>query len=134
MINLIHCDHAVCQECFVSHFTLVVGEKSIKHCNCLVCGEPDMTSDTIDMDLYLQMFSALIQANMAKEHYDMFTKKVNERTMMKDPGFRWCIKVSYIIASIFLYLCVYFSCSVLLVSLTTWVDRRSNVPIPNANS
>ena len=91
---MIHCDHAVCKECFIHHFSLVVGEKSIKHCNCPVCGQPDMSSETIDMDLYLQMFSGLIQAHMSKEHYDLFTQKLNERTMMKDPKFLWCIKVS----------------------------------------
>ena len=52
-----------------------------------------MTSETIDMDLYLQLFSGLIQAHMKKEEYDMFTQKINEHTMMKDPNFRWCIKV-----------------------------------------
>ena len=93
MINMVHCDHAVCKECFVGHYTLVVGEKSIKHFNCLMCREPDMSSETIDMDLYLQMFSGLIQAHMSKEHYDLFTQKLNERTLMKDPKFLWCIKV-----------------------------------------
>ena len=52
-----------------------------------------MTSETIDMDLYLQLFSGLIQAHMSKEHYNLFMLKINERTMMKDPNFRWCIKV-----------------------------------------
>ena len=94
MINMVHCDHAVCKECFIQHFSLVVGEKSIKHCNCLVCGQPDMSSETIDMDLYLQLFSGLIQVHMNKEQYNLFMQKINERTMMKDPNFRWCIKVS----------------------------------------
>ena len=96
MVNMIHCDHAVCKECFVCHYTLVVGEKSIKHFNCLVCGEPDMSSETIDMDLYLQLFSGLIQAHMSKDQYDydLFTRMINERIMMKDPKFLRCIKVS----------------------------------------
>ena len=94
MINMIHCDHAVCKECFIGHYSLVVGEKSIKHFNCLICGQPDMSSETIDMDLYLQLFSGVIQAHMSKEHYNLFTKKINEWTMMKDPKFLWCITVS----------------------------------------
>ena len=97
MVNMINCDHAICQVCFVAHFSIIIGEKSIKHCNCPLCGEPDLTSEAIDMDLYLQLFSALIQAHL-KEHYDMFTQKINEHTMTKDPNFRWCVKVriSYI--------------------------------------
>ena len=93
MINMIHCDHAVCKKCFVTHYSLVVGEKSTKHFNCFVCGEPDMSSETIDMDLYLQLFIGLIQAHMSKEHYDLCLRKINERAMMKDPNFLWCIKV-----------------------------------------
>ena len=94
MIDMIHCDHAVCRECFVAYFSLVVGEKSIKHFNCPVCGEPDMSSETIDMDLYLQMFSGLMQVHMSKDHYNLFTQKINEHTLMKDPNFIWCRKVS----------------------------------------
>ena len=94
MVNMIHCDHAVCKECFVAHFSLIVQEKSIRHLNCLICGQPDMSSETIDMDLYLQMFSGLIQAHTSKEDYNLFTRRINERTMMKDPKFLWCIKVS----------------------------------------
>ena len=91
---MIHCDHAVCKVCFVQHFSVVVEEKSIKHFNCLVCGEPNMSSETIDMDLYLQLFSGLIQAHMSKEYYSLFTQTFNKWTMRKDPNFLWCINVS----------------------------------------
>ena len=91
---MIHCHHAVCKECFVPHFSVVLAEKSIKHFNCPVCGEPDMSSETNDIDLYLQLFSGLIQAHMSKEQYNLFMQKINERTMMQDPNFLWCINVS----------------------------------------
>ena len=91
---MVHCEHAMCKECFVAHFSLVIEEKSIKHCNCPVCGEPDMTSETIDMDLYLQLFSNLLQVHLSNQPYNLFTQKINERAMTKDPNFRWCIKVS----------------------------------------
>ena len=56
-----------------------------------------MSSETIDMELYLQLFSGLIQVHMNKEQYNLFMQKINERTMMKDPNFRWCIQVSLLI-------------------------------------
>ena len=93
---MIHCHHALCKECFVDYFSLVAGERSIKHFNCPLCGEPDMSSETIDMDLYLQLFSGLIQVHLSKEHYNLVTQKLTERTLMKDPTFLWCIKVSAI--------------------------------------
>ena len=83
----------------------MVGEKSTKHFNCPVCAEPDMLSETIDMDLYLQMFSGLMQVHMTKEHYDLFTNKINERTLMKDPKFVWCIKVRIILSIYYATLC-----------------------------
>ena len=94
MVNMVHCDHAVCKDCFIGHFNIMIGEKSIKHFNCMLCAEPDMSSETIDMDLYLQLFSGLVQAHLSKEIYDMFTQKVNEQAMTKNDNFRWCIKVS----------------------------------------
>ena len=53
-----------------------------------------MTSEAIDVELYLQLFSGLIQSYMDKSDYEMFTQKINEHSMIKDPNFRWCIKVS----------------------------------------
>ena len=61
---------------------------------CSVCGKPDMSSDAIDMDLYLQLFSGLIQTHMNKENYDLFTQELSEHRMIINPNFRWCITVS----------------------------------------
>ena len=94
---MILCNHVVCKECFVCHFSLVIGEKKIKWFNCPICAEPDMLSEAIDMDLYLQLFSGLIQAYLSKEHCNLLTQKLNEHTLMKDPKFVWCIKVSMLI-------------------------------------
>ncbi|XP_065915171.1 E3 ubiquitin-protein ligase RNF31-like [Dysidea avara] len=92
MVSMVHCDHAVCKDCFIGHFNIMIGEKSIKYFNCMLCAEPDMSSETIDMDLYLQLFSGLVQAHLSIEIYDMFTRKVNEQAMTKKDNFRWCIK------------------------------------------
>ena len=99
MINMIHCDHAMCKECFVQHYSIVLGVRSIKYFNCPLCEEPDMSSETIDLDSYLLLFIGLIQAHMSKEQNDLCIRKINERTMMKDPKFLWCIKVSVLVCS-----------------------------------
>ena len=72
MIKMILCNDIVCQECFVSHYSLMIKEKSIKHLDCLVCGEPDMSSGVTDAHDYLQKFSALIQAHLSENQYNMF--------------------------------------------------------------
>ena len=95
MVNMIQCDHAVCKTCFVEHFTLMIAERSIKHFNCLMCKEPDMSSDAVDLVLYLQMFSGLVQNYMNESVYDMCMKKLSDHTMQKDPNFCWCAHVSH---------------------------------------
>ena len=36
-----------------------------------------------------------IKEHLEKEHYDQCMKKLNEFQMIKDPGFRWCVSVSF---------------------------------------
>ena len=93
MVKMINCDHAVCHNCFVGYFSVMITEKSIKHYNCPLCGEPDITSEAIHFDFYLQLFGELMQKHMKKEQYEMSVQKINEHKMMKDPNFRWCTKV-----------------------------------------
>ena len=94
MVNLINCQHAVCKDCFVDHYSMMIRGKSIKYFNCLVCWEPDMSSDDVDLDLYLQVFSGLIRNYLNKDLYDLYMKRLNDHTMQKDPNFCWCAHVS----------------------------------------
>ena len=102
MVKIILCDDIVCQECFVSHYSLMIKEKNIKHFNCLVCGEPDMSSGVADTHNYLQKFSALIQAHLSEDQYNMFMQKLAEHAMSKDPNFRWCVRVSTLYCSMYI--------------------------------
>ena len=53
-----------------------------------------MSLETLDMDLYMQLFSGLIQANLSKEKYNLCMKTILDRKVIKNPKFLWCIKVS----------------------------------------
>jgi len=90
---MVDCDDFVCKECFVIHFTLMIEGKSFKDFTCPVCGEPDMSSDTTDIDLYLEKFGALIKAHLAKDLYDLFKQIVRQNMITKHPNFQSCIKV-----------------------------------------
>ena len=93
MVNMISCDHIVCKECFVGHYSLVINEKGIKFLHCLLCGEPEISSETVGTNLYLQMFRDLMQAHMSYKDYILYAQKIYEHTLMKDHRFLWCIKV-----------------------------------------
>ena len=93
MVNMIACDHIICKECFVVHYSFVINEKGIKWFHCLVCEEPEISSETVGTNLYLQMFSDLIQTHMSKKDYNLYTQKIYKHTLMKDHRFLWCIKV-----------------------------------------
>ena len=89
---MIQCSHAVCQSCFIGHFTVMIREKKVKHYNCPICGEPDLTSEAIDVDLYLQLFSGLVQTYLSKDDYNLCIQKIYEhtfhRTMINTPEVR----------------------------------------------
>ena len=101
MVKMILCDDMVCQECFVNHYSLMIKEKSVKYLYCLACGKPDMLSEEVDTQDYLQKFSALVQTYFSEDQYNMFMQKLAEHTMLKDPNFRWCTRVSSMAQNVF---------------------------------
>ena len=48
MVLMPGCPHSVCKECFKGHFTLVMKNQTVKHFNCPVCSEPDMTDPHVE--------------------------------------------------------------------------------------
>ena len=90
MVTMIHCNDTVCRECFVKLYTLVIREKSVKHFNCLVCGEPNIVEKSNKIDLYLRELGYSVQLHICKELFDLYSQKTNEYVMMKDPNFMWC--------------------------------------------
>ena len=43
MVTMPSCIHSLCKVCFKQHFTITIMEKMVKHFNCPLCGEPDLS-------------------------------------------------------------------------------------------
>ena len=65
IVALPGCTDCVCKECFKMHFTITVKEKSVKHFNCPVCGEPDLANRDMSQVLYLELFVGLVSEPLA---------------------------------------------------------------------
>ena len=56
------CGDALCKNCFSAHFSLTIKKKSVKHFNCPICGEPDLSNPNESLDMNLELFLALVNA------------------------------------------------------------------------
>ena len=54
------CTDSLCKDCFKSHFSIAIKEKTVKHFNCPICDLPDMTNRDGAQDLYQEMFVHLV--------------------------------------------------------------------------
>ena len=114
MVLMPGCPHSVCIECFKGHFTNVMKTQTVKHFNCPVCAQPDMTDPQIETYLMLlmplvsetfaicvsdmfhgatQLFDK-IKMHIDKEVYNLGQQKLIEYILSREPNFCWCANVS----------------------------------------
>ncbi|KAJ3611852.1 hypothetical protein NHX12_021865 [Muraenolepis orangiensis] len=89
MQSLTSCQCIMCHDCFKQYFDLAVKEKHVMDIVCPSCTSLD-TNDQEKMLIYLSTLEIQLRDCLEKEVFDIFTKKVLEHTMMKDPKFLWC--------------------------------------------
>lgn len=96
VVNLPNCQHNCCQDCFGKHFTIAIKDRNISEATCPFCMEPKGLAD--DDDLAADFFAkldVLIKPIVDQDVHDLFQRKIRDRTLMKDPNFKWCYKVSF---------------------------------------
>ncbi len=59
MVVMPACGCALCKECFITNFEMVIKEKSFKHFNCPMCGKPDL-SNCEEQDMNIELFVAMV--------------------------------------------------------------------------
>eukprot|EP00095_Tigriopus_kingsejongensis_P009844 maker-scaffold21_size687808-snap-gene-5.36 protein:Tk09844 transcript:maker-scaffold21_size687808-snap-gene-5.36-mRNA-1 annotation:"ring finger protein 31" len=95
--KMIGCNHQCCQECAQNYFTVAIKDKSISDANCPFCSEPKYLNDDTKEDEASDYFAKLdlvLKKILAEEVHDLFQRKLRDRTLMKDPNFKWCYKCS----------------------------------------
>ncbi|XP_063769714.1 E3 ubiquitin-protein ligase RNF31 isoform X2 [Pseudophryne corroboree] len=94
MRSLTSCECCICPDCFRTHFTVAVKEKHIRDMVCPACEEPDI-SDEGELLHYFSTLDILLRDTLEVDAYNLFHKKLTERTLMKDPKFLWCTHCSF---------------------------------------
>ncbi|KAG8596107.1 hypothetical protein GDO81_001736 [Engystomops pustulosus] len=94
MRSLTSCECCICPDCFRMHFTVAVKEKHIRKMVCPACEEPEI-SDEGELLHYFSTLDILLRDTLEEDAYNLFHKKLTERTLMKDPKFLWCTHCSF---------------------------------------
>lgn len=91
---MLECEHRCCQECAKHFFSVQINEKSIDDCVCPFCKEPQIHH--LDPDAVFNYFSnldILLKTILQPKVHELFQQKLRDRTLMRDPNFKWCSKV-----------------------------------------
>ncbi|KAH1181993.1 hypothetical protein KIL84_009747 [Mauremys mutica] len=94
MQSLTSCECTICPECFAQHFTIAVKEKHITDLVCPACDAPDL-SDEAELLGYFSTLDIQLRECLDPETYELFSKKLTERELMRDPKFQWCTHCSF---------------------------------------
>ncbi|CAH2231771.1 jg7184 [Pararge aegeria aegeria] len=72
-----------------------ITERSIADCVCPYCKEPEL--ENLPEDDWLDYFAhmdILLKTLLETETHELFQRKLRDRTLARDPNFRWCVECS----------------------------------------
>ncbi|XP_068027276.1 E3 ubiquitin-protein ligase RNF31-like, partial [Melanerpes formicivorus] len=93
-LSLTSCQCWLCPECFKLHFTLGVRERRVLALGCPSCGRPDMADEAQRLS-YFSTLDVQLRQCLDPDTYQLFTQKLTELELLKDPKFVWCIQCSF---------------------------------------
>ncbi|KAM9251664.1 LOW QUALITY PROTEIN: E3 ubiquitin-protein ligase RNF31 [Cariama cristata] len=91
---LTSCECPLCPECFRLHFTIGVKERRVGDLVCPACARPDLADDAQRLS-YFSTLDIQLRQCLDPDTYQLFTQKLTELELMKDPKFIWCIQCSF---------------------------------------
>ncbi|RWS31069.1 RING finger protein 31-like protein [Leptotrombidium deliense] len=95
MVTMPSCDHSACIECLQQYFTVQIREKQKVIIHCPYCNQPEINEDDEDAVCnYLSILDQLLKELLPEDLHELFQRKVRDRTLQKDPSFRWCPQCS----------------------------------------
>ncbi|CAH0748826.1 unnamed protein product [Diatraea saccharalis] len=95
MVSMLRCTHRCCRECARHYFTVQITERSIADCVCPYCKIPEL--ENMPEDSWLEYFAhldILLKTLLEAEVHELFQRKLRDRTLARDPNFRWCMECS----------------------------------------
>uniref|UniRef100_T1PN93 IBR domain protein n=1 Tax=Musca domestica TaxID=7370 RepID=T1PN93_MUSDO len=97
IVSMLKCTHKCCKQCAKTYFTVQITERSINDCNCPFCKIPELHNQSEHEDDNLEYFSNLdifLKNIVEPEVHELFQRKLRDRTLLKDPNFKWCVQCS----------------------------------------
>ncbi|XP_049852715.1 E3 ubiquitin-protein ligase lubel isoform X2 [Schistocerca gregaria] len=95
MVSMLKCIHRCCKECAKNYFTIQITDRSIADAVCPFCKEPELNADDEEEALeYFSNLDILLKSFLDEPVHELFQRKLRDRTLMKDPNFKWCVKCS----------------------------------------
>ncbi|XP_062895154.1 E3 ubiquitin-protein ligase RNF31 [Mobula hypostoma] len=91
--SLTSCECTICLSCFKEYFTYTVRERNIKNLVCPICSKPDIDDEAQRLS-YFSTLDVQLRDCLDTDDYNLFHKKLTERTLMMDPKFKWCTHCS----------------------------------------
>merc|ERR1719347_1869281 len=96
VIKMTHCEHSCCKDCATNFFTIVITDQNISQAVCPFCREPANLADDDEVALdYYAKLDQILKDILDKDTHDLFQRKLRDRTLMKDPNFKWCYKCPF---------------------------------------
>ena len=92
---MLHCTHRCCRGCAETYFVTQIRDRSIMDAVCPFCSEPaNLASDEeVALD-YFNHLDILLKGIVPHDIHELFQRKLRDRTLTKDPNFKWCNKVT----------------------------------------
>ncbi|XP_069629932.1 E3 ubiquitin-protein ligase RNF31 [Haliaeetus albicilla] len=91
---LTSCECPLCPECFRLHFTIGVKERRVGDLVCPACARPDLADEAQRLN-YFSTLDIQLRQCLDPDTYQLFTQKLTELELMRDPKFIWCIQCSF---------------------------------------
>lgn len=93
MVPMLKCVHRCCRDCANNYFTLIVTDRNIADAVCPFCKEPELGDEDEALE-YFSNLDILLKSILDPAVHELFQRKLRDRTLMQDPNFKWCVKVS----------------------------------------
>ncbi|XP_043274207.1 E3 ubiquitin-protein ligase lubel isoform X2 [Venturia canescens] len=95
MISMLKCIHRCCNDCAKNYFTIQISDRNIMDAVCPFCKEPDLKDASEDDVLeYFSILDIQLKSLLDPPIHELFQRKLRDRTLMKDPNFKWCAQCS----------------------------------------
>ena len=89
---MLSCEHRCCRDCASKHFTITITDRSITEAVCPFCQKPENLGEDDELAAdYFSKMDILLKSLIDEPTHDLFQRKLRDRTLMKDPNFKWWI-------------------------------------------